>query len=211
MTDVTFTSGAILARTFELLRGNMKMAAIVTVALTAASFLGGAVGVGAMIFAQYTIISGILSQADLMPDGYRIRRFWAILGVCVLSYLGMTLGLLFLIVPGILLAVRWVLCVPVLIGEETGVFEALQRSWQETSGRFWPIFLALLVIYLPVFVVLSITVGVVMAAGGKEPSFVVLVAMNGISTAFSVLGWHAAAAIYAMLRSGTRGVEEVFA
>ncbi|SNS08985.1 Membrane domain of glycerophosphoryl diester phosphodiesterase [Sphingomonas laterariae] len=211
MHEQAIDAGAILSRTFNLMRGNVKMVAITAIAVAVASMIGSALGLAAMIFAQYTIISGLLANADLMPDGYRTRRFWAILGVCILYNIGVTLGMVLLIVPGVILAVRWVLAVPVLIGEETGVIESLGRSWQETRGRFWPILIALIVIFLPVIAMMGIIGGVVFSNGGAEPALAITLIGNLVSSIFTVAGWHAAVAIYVMLRVRGPRMEEIFA
>ena len=109
--------------------------------------ISNAVTTAATVYANYTIVASLLGELGLMPDGYRTRPFWAMLGLSILTSLGTVIGFMLLIVPGVLLLVRWSLCVPVLIGEETGVFEAMARSWQETKGRFWPIFGVFVTIY----------------------------------------------------------------
>jgi uncharacterized membrane protein len=70
-------------------------------------------------------------------------------GVCLLTNIGILLGFVFLIVPGIILLVRWSISVPYVISDDQiGVIEAIQRSWEETGDAFWPILLTLLIFYL---------------------------------------------------------------
>ncbi|WP_380875368.1 hypothetical protein ACFB49_04360 [Sphingomonas sp. DBB INV C78] len=211
MTETTLTGGAILSRTFELLRGNAMPAVIASLVLGVVTLANGAVSAAVSIFAEYTIVAGLLSAADLMPDGYRTRRFWAILGLGILSGLAIMAGFALLIVPGVFLLVRWVTCVPVLIGEETGVFEAMRRSWQETTGHFWSIFFALAVIYAPLVLVVGFASVATYQAGGVQPSLSLTLPLNIVSSAVVVVSWHAAVAIYAILRSNAPRLEEVFA
>lgn len=70
---------------------------------------------------------------------------------------GVVLGCIALIVPGILLAIRWSLAIPVMILEEKGSGDAMSRSSDLTQGSRGRIF----VIWL-LFVVLSIGVGMLL-------------------------------------------------
>lgn len=69
----------------------------------------------------------------------------------VLSALGIALGFLLLLVPGIILYVMWSVAAPALVEERLGPIEALGRSRHLTSGARWKIFgliLVILVAYL---------------------------------------------------------------
>jgi hypothetical protein len=70
---------------------------------------------------------------------------------------GVVLGLIALIVPGILLAIRWSLAIPAMILEDKGSGDAMSRSSDLTQGSRGRIF----VIWL-LFVVLSIGVGMLL-------------------------------------------------
>lgn len=210
--------GSMLEFTLQLVRDNAARAITTIAALTAvqtaldllSSGRGslGAVTTAATVYANYTIVAGLLGELGLMPDGYRTRPFWAMLGLSILTGLGTAIGFVLLIVPGVILLVRWSLCVPVLIGEETGVFEAMARSWQETKGRFWPIFGVFVTIYVvallagAVFAVLSF-----LPAGG----FISTVGVNLAVYAGIVIGWHASVAIYAQYSSNVQSLSDVFA
>ena len=94
----------------------------------------------ASIYFQYDLTSGALQNLGLLPGGYRTRRLGALLGLILLTQFAITLGFLLLVVPGLILLVRWFLCVPVLVTEEAGVIKSLQISWEESS---WPLLAAL--------------------------------------------------------------------
>ncbi|HKD20508.1 MAG TPA: hypothetical protein VKB71_00785, partial [Rhizomicrobium sp.] len=71
-----------------------------------------------------------------------------LIGLSIVSTLGVMLGLVLLVVPGIILALGWAIAVPVRVIERTGVFASLSRSWQLTSGYKGTIFLLFLVFTL---------------------------------------------------------------
>ncbi|MET1111761.1 MAG: hypothetical protein ABWX67_09585 [Allosphingosinicella sp.] len=70
--------------------------------------------------------------------------------VGLLGALGIMLGLVFLLVPGIILYVMWSVAAPALVEERLGPVEALGRSRYLTKGARWRIFglnLVILVLY----------------------------------------------------------------
>jgi len=62
--------------------------------------------------------------------------------------LGVFGGFMLLIVPGVILAVRWMVVSQVVVVEGRGGSEALRRSFDLTRGRFWASFLVLFVLSL---------------------------------------------------------------
>ena len=67
-------------------------------------------------------------------------------GMAILSGLGILVGLVFLIVPGIILYVMWSVAAPSLVEERLGPVEALGRSRELTRGARWKVFGLLLVV-----------------------------------------------------------------
>jgi hypothetical protein len=75
---------------------------------------------------------------------------WPLFLLGLLSGLGIALGFLLLIVPGIILYVMWSVAAPALVEERLGPVEALGRSSDLTGGVRWKVFglsLVVLVIY----------------------------------------------------------------
>jgi len=62
--------------------------------------------------------------------------------------LGVFGGFMLLIIPGVILAVRWIVVSQVVVVEGQGGSEALRRSFELTRGRFWASFLVLFVLSL---------------------------------------------------------------
>ena len=62
--------------------------------------------------------------------------------------LGVGVGFIFLIIPGIILAVSWAVFAPAIVVENKSATEGLGRSWQLMSGRRWPVFGTFLIFYI---------------------------------------------------------------
>jgi hypothetical protein len=60
--------------------------------------------------------------------------------VGVLASLGIVLGLVLLVVPGLVLATRWALLAPVVVVERSGVPAAFRRSRDLVRGNGWRVF-----------------------------------------------------------------------
>lgn len=85
----------------------------------------------------------------------------------LLSGIGIALGAMLLIVPGMLLYVLWSVAAPSLVEERLGPVEALERSRELTSGARWPIF-GLLLILLVAYLLVSVGFALI---GLKSPAF----------------------------------------
>lgn len=92
--------------------------------------------------------------------GKCLPKVLPLFGVSVLFTLGFVIGLGLLIVPGIWFGVRFGFAPLILIDKEKcGVFEAFSKSYEITSGYFWPLLgLALLsfLVYLAGIIVLIV-------------------------------------------------------
>ncbi len=83
---------------------------------------------------------------------FGISRFGPVLAASVLSALGIGVGLLFYLIPGMWLYVSWWVVVPALLVERLGPAQALGRSFDLVKRRFWPTAgvaaLAFLIVYV---------------------------------------------------------------
>src|SRR4051794_7796596 len=62
-----------------------------------------------------------------------------LIAVSLLAGLGIGLGFVLLIVPGLILLTFWSVVAPVTVIERPGVFGAFGRSWQLVRGYGWPV------------------------------------------------------------------------
>jgi hypothetical protein len=153
----------------------------------------------------YWLITRFLAARGRYVEGP--TRFWAYLGMGILSVIAIVFGLILLIVPGLILLVRWSAASGFVVGNRQGVTESLSASWQATRGRGWSIFAAGLLF----FIGLSIAGGVIGAATGA-----ISMTVNGAVSVFVQAFGSAATialgiAIYMLVHDDTRELGEVFA
>jgi hypothetical protein len=67
---------------------------------------------------------------------------WPIISLSLVSSLGITLGLILFVIPGVLLSLAWSVALPVLIAEKLGIVKSLSRSSELTTGSHWQILVA---------------------------------------------------------------------
>jgi hypothetical protein len=210
------TGQSLLAETVSMLRASGVRAAVALIVLTVLGFavdMAGSEGnrlniviTAATIGMQYWLSATLLDELGLR--NVTVSRFWQMFGVCLLTNLGILLGCVLLLVPGIILMVRWSISVPHVISDENvGVIEAISRSWEETGDAFWPILLTLLVFYVP-----AVLAAAVAGLAGEFGSASVAgsLAFNAFLNAGAIGGWHVAVAVYAARRPESR-LAETFA
>ena len=120
------------------------------VAGTAKGFLFGALAVILQLGCTYVLQAALVQGSITDLNGERPELGGAlstgfalalpVFIIAMLSLLGMGLGFVLLVVPGIIVAVGWSVVVPVRVVERTGVKETFSRSWDLTKGHRWKIF-----------------------------------------------------------------------
>lgn len=93
------------------------------------------------------------ARASLRDAG---RRLGATLWLSIILVVGIVLGFVALIVPGIWLAIAWSVAYPVMLVEGTGGFGALKRSFKLVEGHWWATCGRLLVAYILVQVITTV-------------------------------------------------------
>jgi len=117
------------------------------------------------------ILQGALTRAaidDLSGKGVRLGAalsdgfsfFFPLFVVALLVGLGLMIGFLLLIIPGIILAVRWAVSAAVVVAEREGPTSAIGRSSELTAGYRWAIF-GLLLLYI--VLAYAVTIGLALA------------------------------------------------
>jgi hypothetical protein len=71
-----------------------------------------------------------------------------LIGFAILAVIGIGLGLVLIIIPGLILLTFWSVGAPAIVAERVGVFEAFGRSWNLVKGNAWSVFGALAVVTL---------------------------------------------------------------
>ena len=90
--------------------------------------------------------------------------FWGPVAIAsILAGIGIAVGLVLIIIPGLFLITIWCLIVPVIVLEGVGTFDSFGRSYQLVRGNFWNVFGTLIVVFLILFV-LDLVVGLIFLA-----------------------------------------------
>lgn len=103
---------------------------------------------GALVAAVADVRDGKVDST--VGDLYdRVRRHLAALIVSgVLAGIGITLGILALVIPGLFLMTRWILIVPVIVLEGRSAGESFGRSRELVRGHGWTVFGVIIVTLL---------------------------------------------------------------
>jgi hypothetical protein len=75
-------------------------------------------------------------------------EIWSVIGLSMLMGLGIGVGFIALVVPGVLLALMWSLSVPVKVLENKGITDSMSRSSDLTKGDWGRIFVIWLLFFL---------------------------------------------------------------
>lgn len=94
---------------------------------------------GAIVHVSFQDMRG---KAARLGEGFRLgfSRLIPMFAMSILMVLGIMLGMILLVVPGIILALMWYVAFPVCIVEKAGPVESLKRSRALTDGHKWTIF-----------------------------------------------------------------------
>jgi hypothetical protein len=189
-------------------------------AIASVNAIGGIV----TLVLSYALI-GVLTRAsidDLSGKGARLgpaladglRYFFFLFLVAVLTGIGVVLGLILLVIPGIYLAVRWMVAAPALVAEGLGPTSAMGRSGELIRGHWWWSF-ALVLLYFVFAVAVEAALSFVAGFGNVAADYLVdlspwsLAYAGGAAIASSLTTMLSAvgtAALYFELRQVKEGV-----
>lgn len=170
------------------------------------------------------ILMGALTKAsidDLSGKGVSIgsalsaglASLLPLLGLGIIVGLGVGFGFILLIVPGVMLAMRWIVSAPTLVAERKGVFDSMGRSAILTKGHRWAIFGIVVIYFIAVMIVSMVvqftTIGdpAALARGDFSGSVILYLIVQPILQAVaSMISTVGAAVIYFELRRIKEGV-----
>lgn len=103
---------------------------------------------GALVYAVEDVRDGRIdsSVGELFE---RVQPYlWTLIGAGILAGLGIAVGLVLLIVPGLILLTWWCLIVPVIVLEGKRVGESFGRSRELVRGHGWTVFGVVIISFL---------------------------------------------------------------
>jgi hypothetical protein len=164
--------GAVVARIWEIYRDQFSVLVSTAVALYALQFVvflllpnAAAYALLVLFWALSVLYQGmVVTLVQDVQDGLRdhsvmnlIRSvepvFWPLVAVSILFGLGLALGFILFIIPGLYLMVIWSVVAPVTVLERPGVGEAFGRSRALVRGNGWQVFGVIVLVFLTVAVV----------------------------------------------------------
>jgi hypothetical protein len=164
----TLSPGDIIGRAFRIYRdqvGVLLPAALVVFAINAVVSWVFNDGLLALVAAVVSLVLAILYEGmvvQLVRDVQDGRRdssvgelfssvspvLLPLIGVSILGGIGIGIGFVLCIVPGLFLLTFWSVVAPVTVIERPGVFSAFGRSWELVRGYAWPVFGTIVLVFL---------------------------------------------------------------
>lgn len=113
--------------------------------------------------------------------------FWPLVAVSILFGLGVALGFVLLIIPGLILLVIWSVVAPVTVLEHPGVFAAFGRSRGLVRGNGWNVFGVIVIVFV-IVVLISIAAGLAASGLGSVGRALVQWVVNSAVAPITALG-----------------------
>jgi hypothetical protein len=147
-------------------------------------FLGWIVSVVAAFLVQAALVKAVQDVRDGRADlnlGETVSAVLPFLGTVIiasiLAGIGIAIGFVLIIVPGLILLTFWSLIVPSIVIGGEGVFGSFRKSWRTVRGYAWHVFGTYVLVFL-ILIVFDIVIGLILL-------FLPVVARNAISSIVS--------------------------
>jgi len=126
---------------------------------------------------NWVFLKAVRSEKIEIKDMFAVfqKNYWnaVIAGVVVMTIVG--IGMVMLIVPGIIFAVRLAFVPYLIMDREMEVMDALRGSWEMTKGYGWRIFgMGLLAVPIVILGLICLGVGVIISAMWITTAFAVM-------------------------------------
>jgi hypothetical protein len=148
-------------------------------------FLGWIVSVVAAFLVQAALVKAVQDVRDGQVDlnlGETVRAVLPFLGTVILASIlagiGIAIGFVLIIVPGLILLTFWSLIVPSIVIGGEGVFSSFSKSWRTVRGYAWHVFGTYVLVFL-ILIVFDIVIGLILLPLHSQA------ARNGISSIIS--------------------------
>jgi hypothetical protein len=150
---------------------------VITALLVALLSLAGVVGaiLGAILSfaATYVVQASLIKAVQDVRDGRvdldlsqtvqaAFPYILPVIGASILAGIGITIGFILLIVPGLILLTFWCLIIPFIVLGGSGVFASFGNSWRTVRGYAWRVFGTYVLVFL-ILVAFSIVLGLILS------------------------------------------------
>lgn len=132
----------------------------------------------------------------------RVRpKLGALILAGILAAIGIVIGFILVIIPGLYLLTRWSMIGPAIVIEDLSAGESFRRSHELVRGRAWQVFGLLVLLFVINVVVGGLIVGVASGiSDGSVGSWLAAAVANAIITPFIAI---ATTLVYFLLSGGT--------
>lgn len=139
--------------------------------LFAGNFFLGLVAFGVGVIAATLYQGMVVSLVRDVQDGRRdssvgqlVEETWPVvlplIGAGILAGIGIAVGLVLIVIPGLILLTIWSVIAPVIVVERSGAIDAFGRSRAVVKGNGWQVFGVILVVFL-ITTIVSIILGLI--------------------------------------------------
>lgn len=175
------------------------------------ALLSAFVSVVGAFWLQGTLVEAIADVRDGRADlsigetfGRARPHIWRLLGAGLLAGIGITIGLILLVVPGLILLTWWSLIIPLIVLEGVAVMDSFGRSRELVRGHGWTVFGVLIVAGL-LLIAASIVISLIFVwLPGEYRSYISSVVSNTLLIPFGAI---AVTLMYYRLARADAGVE----
>ena len=188
--------GAVVSRIWEIYRDQLGVLLGTAVVLYALQFiiyllLSSTAGIALVLLFWFLSIlyqGMVVRLVQDVQDGRRDHSvgqllrsvepvFWPLVAVSILFGIGVAIGFILLIIPGLILLVIWSVVAPVTVLERPGVFAAFRRSREIVRGNGWNVFGVIVIVFV-IVVLISIAAGLAASGLGSVGRALVQWAVN---------------------------------
>ncbi len=144
------------------------LVALLSLAGVFGAILGAILGFAATYVVQASLIKAVQDVRDGRVDLDLSQTVQAaspyilpVIGAAILAGIGITIGFILLVVPGLILLTFWCLIIPFIVLGGSGVFASFGNSWRTVRGYAWRVFGTYVLVFL-ILIAFSIVLGLIL-------------------------------------------------